>query len=246
MGKRIIPQRRGRGTPKYRAPSHRYKCSVKYPPIHLYPEGIGGQIIELFHDPGHTAPIAKVLLEDYTTLNMIAPEGIAVNDWVGIGKAIGDGGEITPGTVLTLDKIPDGTQVFNIETQPGDGGKLVRAGGGAATVIGHEEALTYVRLPSKKVIVLNSKCRATVGKVAGGGRKDKPFIRAGQRFYASRAKGKLYPKVRGVAMNAVDHPHGGGRNPHSGGGRTCVKRNAPPGRKVGFFGARRTGRRKRS
>ncbi|RLI95105.1 MAG: 50S ribosomal protein L2, partial [Candidatus Altiarchaeales archaeon] len=104
--------------------------------------------------------------------------------------------------------------------------------------------ITYVKLPSKKIVAFNSNARATVGKIAGGGRKDKPMARAGQAFHKHRAKNKLYPRVCGRAMNAVDHPHGGGRHPHVG-RPTTVSRNAPPGRKVGHISARRTGLKKK-
>ena len=88
---------------------------------------------------------------------------------------------------------------------------------------------------------MQSKCRATIGVLAGGGRKDKPFLKAGKKFHAYRTRGKQYPTVRGVAMNAVAHPHGGGGHQHVGKPYT-VKRGASPGRKVGSVAASRTGR----
>ena len=129
---------------------------------------------------------------------------------------------------------------------PGDGGKVVRAGGASAQVVAHDRTtgLTQVRMPSKKLIMINSKSLATIGKVAAGGRKDKPFVHAGQAYYAHKAKGKLYPKVCGRAMNAVDHPHGGGRHPHVG-KPTTVSRHTPAGRKVGHIAAKKTGLKKR-
>ena len=83
-------------------------------------------------------------------------------------------------------------------------------------------------------------CRATIGAVAGSGRNEKPIAKAGKNFYRNRARPKIWPKVRGVAMNAVDHPHGSGRK-QTVGINSTVSRNAPPGRKVGHIAAKRTG-----
>jgi large subunit ribosomal protein L2 len=100
-----------------------------------------------------------------------------------------------------------------------------------------------VELPSGELKAFNPQCRATIGVVAGGGRKEKPFLKAGNRHYAAKAKGKKSMGVRGVAMNAVDHPHGGGNRQHPG-RPTTVSRHAPPGRKVGSIAAKRTGKRR--
>ncbi|MFH1403917.1 MAG: 50S ribosomal protein L2 [Candidatus Altiarchaeota archaeon] len=242
MGKRIIPQRRGTGSPRYRSPSHRFKGKVNYPIIDR--KGVvGGQIVEFIHDAGRTAPVAKILLEDFREILMLAPEGVAVGDWVQLGSKA----ELKDGNVMPIKNIPEGTGIYNIELRPGDGGKAVRTSGGKASVVSHDKqtGLTQIRLPSKKTIFVRNTSLATIGKVAGGGRKDKPMIHAGQNYYKHKAKGKLWPKVCGRAMNAVDHPHGGGRHPHVG-RATTVSRNTPPGRKVGHIAARRTGLRKKA
>ncbi|MFC2162460.1 50S ribosomal protein L2 [Candidatus Altiarchaeota archaeon] len=242
MGKRIIPQRRGRGTPRYRSPSHRFTTKISYNDL-KNKKTIGGQVIELVNDRGRSAPLAKILLEDFTEVEVIAPEGISVGQWI----QIGDEAKIKRGSITQLAKIPEGTEIFNIELHPGDGGKVVRASGGFAQVVSHDKTtgLTQLRLPSKKMKFIESRSRATIGRVAGGGRKDKPMVHAGQNFYKKKARGKLWPTVCGRAMNAVDHPHGGGRHPHVG-RPTTVSRDAPPGRKVGHIAARRTGLRKKS
>ena len=100
-----------------------------------------------------------------------------------------------------------------------------------------------VELPSKKKKVLNPQCRASIGVVAGGGRKEKPFIKAGNKFKAMKARSKLYPKVCGQSMNAVDHPHGGTRSSKKNYPYT-VSRHTPPGAKVGKIASRRTGKKK--
>jgi large subunit ribosomal protein L2 len=238
---RNIPQRRGRGTPRYRSPSHRFKGEVTYPRMG-YEGKVVGQVIELVNDPGRTAPLAKIMLENFTETQMIAAEGMSVGQLIEMGAQA----KASPGNVLPLDKIPAGTEVFNVEGKPGDGGKTVRTSGTAALIVSHDRmsGVTQLKLPSKKTKAVNSASLATVGRIGGGGRMDKPMVHAGQNFYRFRAKGKLWPVVVGRAKNAVDHKHGGGRHPHVG-RPTTVSRNAPPGRKVGHIAARRTGLKKK-
>jgi large subunit ribosomal protein L2 len=241
VAKRIIPQRRGRGSPKYRSPSHRYKGSVKYPRIDYGVLRVG-QVVEFVNDPGRTAPTAKVLMDDFTTTQLVAPEGVYRGQTIEFGEKA----NVSAGNVLPLKSITPGTQVCNIEVKPGDGGKVVRTSGAFAYVVAHDAStgLTQVKMPSKKTKFIRSESLATVGKVGAAGRKDKPMLHAGQKYYRMRARGKLWPVVCGRAKNAVDHKHGGGRHPHVG-RSTTVSRNTPPGRKVGHIAARRTGRRKR-
>jgi large subunit ribosomal protein L2 len=242
MGKRLVTQRRGRGGPRYQFPSHRFEGEIKYLPKLDYEKGVGGQVINIEDDGARTAPVARILLEDLTELRMLAPEGMEVGQWVTLG---GEGKPVS-GNVLELGKIPEGTLVYNIEHRPGDGGKIARSSGSCASVVAHERVLgvTYVKMPSKKTIALNSKAKATVGIVAGGGRTDKPMVRAGQAWFKHKARNKLYPTVRGVAKNACNHPHGGGGHGYTG-RPSSVSRDTPPGRKVGHIAPSRTGRRKR-
>lgn len=235
MGKRLIQQRRGRTKSKFNAPSHRYKGEIKYAQDTGKNLGI---VQDILHDPGRTAPLASVRLNDNRKILILAPEGIKIGDEI---KFTDSKYEIGVGNVLPVGKIPEGAPVHNIELSPGDGGKLVRAGGNSATVISHDKKKTVLQLPSGQFKTLDSTCRATIGIIAGGGRKDKPFLKAGKKHFANRRRGKQYPTVRGVAMNAVSHPHGGGGHQHVGKPYT-VKRGASPGRKVGSIAARRTGR----
>tara|TARA_B100001146_G_scaffold189248_1_gene173731 strand:- start:312 stop:884 length:573 start_codon:yes stop_codon:yes gene_type:complete len=186
------------------------------------------------HDPGRTAPIAKIDDRDgcYT---MIAHDGMHIGQEVSTGH----GAEIKVGNTSYLGSIPEGTRVYNLEIKPGDGGKLARSAGQAAIVISHGKQ-TIVRLPSKAQKTLDNMCRATIGAVAGSGRGEKPITKAGKNFHRNKARPKVWPKVRGVAMNAVDHPHGSGRK-QTVGVQSTVSRNAPPGRKVGHIAAKRTG-----
>ena len=241
MPNRGKQQRRGRGTPRYRSPSHRYKGDIMYPRIN-YELGLMGQIVEFIDDPGRTAPLINVLLQDFTYVKLIAAEGVSVGQTIYLGA----NAESVAGNVLQLSKISPGTSVYNIEVTPGDGGKIVRSTGGAASIVAHDKStgLTQVKLPSKKTKFIKSSALATIGKVAGTGRTDKPMIHAGQNFYRKRAQSKLWPVVVGRAKNSVDHKHGGGRHPHVG-RPTTVSRNAPPGQKVGHIAAKRTGLKKR-
>ncbi|MEM2918912.1 MAG: 50S ribosomal protein L2 [Candidatus Altiarchaeota archaeon] len=243
MGKRLRQQRRGRGGPRYRAVTHKAKGLISYPDIKITNEGkIGGQVLEILHDPIRSAPIAKVLLEDFNEIFLIAPEGMKKGQWIEIGSDA----EIKEGNVLPLRKIPEGTFIYNIEKLPGDNGKFVRASGTSAQVISHDvkQNVTYVVFPSKKTVKINSNSRATIGKVAGGGRIEKPFVKAGETFYKYKAINKVFPMVRGVAKNPVDHPHGGGGHKHVG-RPTSVSRDTPPGRKVGHLAPKRTGKKKK-
>jgi len=236
MGKRLIQQRRGRSPSKFNSPSHRFKGEVKYIHNQVKSEGI---VKDIIHDSGRTAPLVYVKFSDNKTLLTLAPEGIKIGDKI---KFTDNKNEIEIGNVLSVGKIPEGAPIYNIELSPGDGGKLVRAGGSLATVVSHDKKKTVIQLPSGQFKTLDSACRATVGVVAGGGRKDKPFLKAGKKHIAYKLRGKQYPTVRGVAMNPVSHPHGGGSHQHVG-KPSAVKRGASPGRKVGSIAAKRTGRR---
>ncbi|KAF9583331.1 60S ribosomal protein L2A [Lunasporangiospora selenospora] len=138
--------------------------------------------------------------------------------------------------------MPEGTVVCNVEEAAGDRGALARTSGGYATVIGHnpDEGKTRIKLPSGAKKVIFSNARATVGIVAGGGRIDKPLLKAGRAYHKYRVKRNSWPKTRGVAMNPVDHPHGGGNHQHIGHAST-IARSAVPGQKAGLIAARRTG-----
>lgn len=236
MGKRIISQRRGRGTSTYRAPSHRYKGNVNF--IQFVKEPRTGLVKSIYNDPARSAPVAEIKLETNEIMRIPAPLGLKVNDIVTYGVP-----KCKDGSILTLGEIPEGTFVSSIEKIPGSGPSFCRAAGTFAKVISKLKNKVTVQLPSKKQKSLDSKCRAVLGIIAGGGRKEKPIVKAGKMHHIKRARGKLYPRTSGVAMNAVDHPFGSGRGRHI--GKTKVPpRNAPPGRKVGLIRARRTGKKK--
>jgi|TARA_Y100000780_G_scaffold163046_1_gene147897 large subunit ribosomal protein L2 len=181
--------------------------------------------------------LAKVKFDDGTVGHIAAPEGISIGQSV----SFGDNVSLRPGNVTTLGQIPEGTPICNVECRPGDGGKLARSGGNSARLEARMDDKVRVRLPSGKHKDLPSKCRATIGVLSGHGRTEKPLMKAGAAHYRAKARGKPYPTVSGVAMNPVDHPHGGG-NHQAVHGPSSVSRNAPPGQKVGNIAPKRTGR----
>ncbi len=234
MGKNIIQQARGKGGPTYRAPGFRYLAKVKYQ------QGVtGGEIKDFVKCPGHSAPLAEVRYDNGKIDYLIAAEGLKVGDSI----KVGNGAEPVKGNVLCLKDIPVGTPVFNIESIPGDGGKFVRSSGGTARILSGKDDEVIVVLPSKKQKSFNPNCRASIGIIAGSGRKDKPFLKAGKRHYYMKARNKLYPKISGQAVNAVDHPYGTSRSSKKG-FPTIAPKNAPPGRKVGKIRPRRTGKKR--
>ncbi len=235
MGKRIRAQRKGRSD-IYKAPSHRYKYKAKYPKT----EGVlKGEVVDILFDPARSAPLAKVLFENGEGRFILAPESIKTGQEIYIGEDV----PLKIGNRLPLKNIPEGTYIHNLETVPGDGGKLIRSSGAFAVLLSKEEDKCVIQMPSGIIRPFKSNCKATIGIVAGGGRKEKPIIKSGKKYYMYKSKAGKHLRVSGVAMNAVDHPFGGGGHQHIGRPAT-VSRNTPPGRKVGLIAARRTGRRK--
>ncbi|MEE8168010.1 MAG: 50S ribosomal protein L2 [Candidatus Hydrothermarchaeales archaeon] len=238
MGKRITAQRRGKGTSVYKAPSHRYLDRVKH---RRYDEeekagAVKGRIVDIRHDPARSAPVMEVQFETGEKRFVLGLEGAKVGDEI----AYGTSAEVIQGNTLPLRSIPEGTPIHNVENRPGDGGRFIRASGTYGVLISREDRKTVVKLPSGGLKSLDSRCRATIGIVAGGGRRDKPFLKAGKMWHVLKPTAKYWPIVRKVAMNPVSHPHGGASG--SPGKPTSVARGTPPGRKVGMIAPRRTGR----
>lgn len=238
MGKNLIIQKRGRGTSTYRAPSFRYKGKSEHRKYDN--ETVSGIVSNIIHCPGHSAPLIEIKYENGETCLMVAPEGIKIGDEVCSGSQA----KLNNGNSLALENIPEGTLIYNIESVPGDGGCFVRSSGTFAKIISKSQGKVTVLLPSRKIRVFDSRCRATIGVVAASGRTEKPFVKAGKKYHYMRARNKLYPRVCGVSMNAVDHPFGGSSSHHKG-RPTIAPRFAPPGRNVGKIRPSRTGRRKR-
>ncbi len=238
MGKRIRTQRRGHAGPTFQASTQKRTAPAKYPltdPQHT----ITGKIENILHEPGRGTPLAKIRLETGQTYHFITPE----DTHQGQAIQIGNQAPIEIGNVLPLNNIPEGTMICGIELHPGDGGKIARSSGTYATVVAHTPQGTMIKFPSGKTRYVNNHSRATIGIVAGAGRLEKPFLKAGTRYHMKKAKGHKYPRTRGRAMVAAAHPYGSSKR----GARkvTTVARGAPPGKKVGLIAARGAGKKQK-
>ncbi len=227
MGKRIIPRRRGKGGLEYRSPSHRHVAEVRTPPEGAY------KILDVIQAPGRNSPFLEV--QDTTGRKSYQLAFLGAH----VGQEIQAGPEssLEKGNTTVLANIPDGTVVYNIESYPGDGGKFCRSAGNFALIVSHSSKVT-LKLPSGSMRDFDPRCKATLGVVAGSGLKDSPILKAGTHVHYLQSKAQRPYSVRGVAMNAVNHPHGGGNHQHVGRPST-VGRNAPPGRKVGRLSPKR-------
>ena len=223
MGKRIIQQRRGKGSSTYKSGNRNFARKL------TYKDG-PGVVTDIVKDPGRTAPVAIVRYADSSKGCILAREGLAVNDSV-------------QGVVMPLSEIPESKPIFAIESFPNSGPVFCRSGGTFAMIVSKDRNSCVIRFPSKKTKTLNAGCRAVMGVPAGDGRLEKPMVKAGNRWITMHRRGKLYPRTSANAMNAVDHPFGGS---YSGVNKPkTVSRDTPPGRKVGTIAPKRTGRKKR-
>uniref|UniRef100_UPI00358DDD14 large ribosomal subunit protein uL2 n=1 Tax=Myxine glutinosa TaxID=7769 RepID=UPI00358DDD14 len=245
MGRVIRSQRKGRGSVFKAHTQHRKGAArlraLDYAERQGYIKGI---VKDIIHDPGRGAPLARIVFRDpyrykRRVETFIAAEGLHTGQFIYCGKKA----QLCVGNVLPVGAMPEGTIVCALEEKVGDRGALARASGNYATVISHNRDTnrSRVKLPSGAKKVISSANRAIVGVVAGGGRIDKPLLKAGRAYHKYKAKRNCWPRVRGVAMNPVEHPFGGGNHQHIGKPST-IRRDAPPGRKVGLIAARRTGR----
>ena len=235
MGKRITQQKRGHGGPRYRAPSHKYKIKSTY----LNNDKGICKILDFIISPAHSAPIVKISYTNNQIGFIIAAEGLKVGE----SLLCGEKASINSGNILPLKSIPEGTKIFNIESQPGDNGKFCRSAGAFARILSKTKKNVTIQFPSKRTKDFSENCRASIGTVAGSGISDKPFLKAGTMHRIKKARNKLYPSVSGTSMNAVDHPFGGTLSSRKG-RPTVVPKGAPPGRKVGMLRASRTGRKR--
>lgn len=234
MGKRIISQARGHGSLRYRVRRKAFIYKISYPK-----ETGEGKVLKLIHSAGHSAPIAKIAINNKIFYNL-------AHDKMFEGQKIIVGKGTEYGTIAQLKNIPTKIGIYNIESRPGGGGKFIRTAGGSVEITKKKLGKAVILMPSKKEKVFNDKCRATIGSIAGSGRKDKPIMKAGKKHYIKKAKNKLWPRTSAVAMNVIDHPFGSGRGKNLSHGRLgkIPRKNAPPGAKVGSLSARRTGRKK--
>ncbi len=164
-------------------------------------DGIPAKVATIEYDPNRTCYIALLNYADGEKRYILAPAGVTV----GTTLESGDGADIRPGNTLPLKNIPTGTIVHNVEMIPGQGGKLGRSAGSSIQLVAKEGPMVTLRLPSSEVRLVRSECRATIGVLSNAEHQNVKIGKAGR----NRHKGKR-PQTRGVAMNPVDHPHGGG------------------------------------
>ena len=169
---------------------------------------VPAKVAAIEYDPNRSARIALLHYVDGEKRYILWPEGLAV----GATVVAGEGADILPGNCLPLKMIPAGTMIHNVELRPGKGGQMVRSAGGAAQLVGKEGDYAQVKLPSGEVRMVGVDCHATIGQVGNLDHKNVSVGKAGR----TRWKGRR-PHNRGVSMNPVDHPHGGGEGKTSGG-----------------------------
>jgi large subunit ribosomal protein L2 len=175
-------------------------------------DGIDAKVAAIEYDPNRTANIALLHYTDGEKRYILAPVGLNIGDIVESGTEA----DIKPGNALPLANIPVGTMVHNIELKPGKGGQLVRSAGGAAQLMAKEGDYAQLRLPSGEVRMVSLLCKATIGQVSNIEHENISIGKAGRKRWMG-----IRPTVRGVVMNPVDHPHGGGE------GKSPIGRPSP-------------------
>ncbi len=189
----------GRVTVRHRGGGH--KRFIRIIDFKRDKTGIPGKVTAIEYDPGRTARIALISYRDGEKRYMLAPVGLKVGEVIVAGPAA----EVKVGNALPLQNMPNGTVIHNVELTPGRGGQIVRGAGTSAQLMAKEGDYTLLRLPSGEMRRVLSRCIATVGQV---GNVENSLIKLGK---AGRIRHRRRrPQVRGVVMNPVDHPHGGG------------------------------------
>ena len=158
-------------------------------------------VIGIEYDPNRSSNIALIKYEDGTLSYILAPQGLKDGDKVISGAKA----DIKPGNCMPIENIPVGTLIHNIELNPGQGGKMVRAAGQSAQLMAKEEKYSHVRLPSGEMRLVLTRCRATIGTLGNAEHENIKLGKAGRKRHMG-----IRPTVRGSVMNPVDHPHGGG------------------------------------
>lgn len=172
-------------------------------------DGVPAKVASIEYDPNRSANIALLHYADGEKRYILAPVGLNVGDEVSSGAEA----TFKPGNAMELGRIPIGIDIHNLELNPERGGSMVRSAGQAAQVRAREGNQVQVRLPSGEIRLVNARCRATIGQVGNVNHERVKLGKAGRKRYAGKR-----PHVRGVAMNPVDHPMGGGEGRSSGGG----------------------------
>jgi large subunit ribosomal protein L2 len=209
----------GRKTARHRGAGHKRRYRI----IDFWrdKDGIPAKVATIEYDPNRNSRIALLHYADGEKRYIIAPEGVAVGDVLQSGH----GAEIRPGNALQLRYVPVGSTVHNVELRPGGGGKLARGAGSSVQLVAKEGAYATLRLPSTEMRRVPIDCRATIGVVGNAEAELLTIGKAGR----NRWRG-IRPQTRGVAMNPVDHPLGGGEGKSSGGRHPVSPWGKPEGR----------------
>lgn len=175
-------------------------------------DDIPAKVASIEYDPNRTAYIALIHYADGAKSYILAPVGLKVGDTV----VSGENADIKPGNCLPLRRIPVGTMIHNIELKPGKGAQLVRSAGVSAQLMAKESEYVHVRLPSNEMRLIHGNCKASIGQVGNLEHENVKIGKAGRKRHMG-----IRPTVRGVVMNPIDHPHGGGE------GRSPIGRKSP-------------------
>jgi large subunit ribosomal protein L2 len=207
---------RGRMTARHRGGGHKRRYRII--DFKRDKRAIPAVVETIEYDPNRSANIALLKYRDGERRYILAPLGLQVGDAI----MAGDEAEVRPGNALPMARIPLGTFVHNVEMKPGKGGQLARGAGTAAQLMARERGYAILRLPSKEMRMVPQVCYATIGQVGNTDHENVTIGKAGK----SRHRGRR-PHVRGVAMNPVDHPMGGGEGKSSGGRHPCTPWGKP-------------------
>jgi len=196
----------GRITVRHRGGAH--KRSYRFIDFKRVKESCSGKVERIEYDPNRTSFIALIRYEDKSFSYILAPQKLRVGDIVSAGIK----SEVKVGNSLDLKDIPVGTVVHNVEMKPKKGGQIARAAGTSVQILGRDSGYVQLKLSSGEIRMLKGECRATIGVVSNPDHKNISLSKAGRKRWLGRR-----PSVRGVAMNPIDHPHGGGEGKTSGG-----------------------------
>ena len=209
----------GKITTRHRGGGHKQKYRII--DFRRNKDEVPAKVAEIEYDPNRSARIARLHYLDGEKRYILAPNGLSVGDMV----VSGEGADIKAGNALPLVNIPVGTQVHAVEMRPGGGAKLGRSAGTSVQLLAKEGDTAALRLPSGEIRLVQNSCRATIGTV---GNAEHSLISGGK---AGRTRWKgVRPTVRGVVMNPVDHPHGGGEGRTSGGRHPTNSKGKPEGK----------------
>ena len=209
----------GRMTSRHRGGGH--KRRYRLVDFGRLKDGVAGKVLAIEYDPNRSARIALVVYADGEKRYILAPHRLKQGDRIENGPSA----DIKPGNNLPLRNIPVGTVIHAIELRPGGGAKIARSAGASVQLVAKDGPYAQLRMPSGEIRNVDARCRATVGEVGNAEQSNINWGKAGR----MRWKGKR-PTVRGVAMNPVDHPHGGGEGKTSGGRHPVNPAGKPEGR----------------